>query len=68
MCLGSNDRSMTQQVSWPKPNEWDDRPPIKVDDSFSQSMGKGKNVDSTNKGGRVKKPAGKTSRTNTGLY
>tara|TARA_R100000458_G_C8183259_1_gene179530 strand:- start:477 stop:656 length:180 start_codon:yes stop_codon:yes gene_type:complete len=59
---------MTQQVSWPRPNEWDDRPPIKVDEPFSPSMDKGKNVGSTNKGGRIKKPTAQASRKNTGLY
>jgi len=68
MCLGSSDRSMTQQVGWPKPPAWDDRPPIKVGDDVTPSMDQGKNVGSTNKKSSLKaKPTAQSSK-NTGLY
>ena len=68
MCLGSSDRSMTQNVGWPKPPSWGEDPPIKIgEDPASPSMQKGKNVNSTNKGKLKSTPPSQSSK-NTGLY
>ncbi len=46
MCLGTTTTSPVQTVNWGR-GPWDERPPIKVDDSMGPSKESGKNVSST---------------------
>ena len=68
MCLGTTTTSPVQSVNWGR-GPWDERPPIKVDDSMGPSKESGKNVSSTNtKKSSLKAPKSQSSKTTGGAY